>query len=136
MIQKTPDVAFLDINMPGVSIFKSISSLKKPPVIVFQTAYKKFAARAFGINAVDYLLKPISPERFKQAVAKILIALENGKYKNHETGKAGKNIQKISVKIQGAIKVIQVEEKFIKLPLSRAWHSSILMKTGLWEKNI
>jgi DNA-binding LytR/AlgR family response regulator len=67
-----PEVAFLDINMPGVSVFQSIPSLKNPPLIVFQTAYSEHAADAFTINALDYLLKPIRFERLEKAVAKII----------------------------------------------------------------
>ena len=49
------DVAFLDINMPGVSVFKSIAALKNLPLIVFQTAHAEYAVDAFGVNALDYL---------------------------------------------------------------------------------
>lgn len=66
-----PQVAFLDINMPGISVFQSLPSLKNPPLIVFQTAYSEHAAEAFDINALDYLLKPVREERLSQTVAKI-----------------------------------------------------------------
>jgi len=109
IIQKKPDVAFLDINMPGVSVFESIPSLKKPPLIVFQTAYEKFAVNAFGINALDYLLKPVSEERFSRTVDKIKKALEKDKFKIKRSKRV---IEKISVKFQGTIKVIPIAEIF------------------------
>jgi two-component system LytT family response regulator len=72
IIAHKPEVAFLDINMPGMSVFQSIPSLSNPPIIIFQTAYSEHAANAYDINAVDYLLKPVRFERLERAVAKIL----------------------------------------------------------------
>ena len=72
IIVHKPEVVFLDINMPGMSVFQSIPSLQNPPLIIFQTAYSEFAADAFTINALDYLLKPIRFERLENAVAKII----------------------------------------------------------------
>jgi two-component system, LytTR family, response regulator len=70
------DTAFLDINMPGESVFNILEKISPVPVIVFQTAYSEFAVKAFQINAVDYLLKPIdrellakTAERIKKAVS-------------------------------------------------------------------
>ncbi len=109
IVSLKPDVAFLDINMPGVSVFKSISSLQSPPMVVFQTAHSKYAADAFDINALDYLLKPVSRERFGQAVSKIM-----EKRSGFEVDSATKEpeeretVEKISVKAHGAIKIIPV----------------------------
>jgi len=72
IITHKPDVAFLDINMPGMSVFQSIPSLNNPPIIIFQTAYSQHAAAAYDLNALDYLLKPIRFERLEKTVAKIL----------------------------------------------------------------
>lgn len=80
--QHRPDVAFLDINMPGESVFKVIASVNIKPLIVFQTAYSDYGPDAFDINAADYLLKPISRERFYIAVDKILQKLAES---NNET---------------------------------------------------
>lgn len=69
--QLTPDLVFLDIQMPGVSGFEVIASLPKPrPYIIFVTAHDQYAIKAFEINAIDYLLKPFTDERFSQAVGK------------------------------------------------------------------
>jgi DNA-binding LytR/AlgR family response regulator len=77
----SPQVAFLDINMPGASVFNTIPTLKEPPHILFQTAYSEYGAKAFDINAVDYLLKPVSRSRFEQAIGKLkpLIKIESPK---------------------------------------------------------
>ena len=66
-----PDVAFLDIQMPGGNGFDLLERLQNPPAIVFVTAYDEYAIRAFEVNAVDYLLKPIEPERLALAVARL-----------------------------------------------------------------
>ena len=69
------DLLFLDIQMPegtGISLFKS---LIHPPKVIFTTAYPEFAVEGFDLNAVDYLLKPFSFERFSQAISKVRDAL-------------------------------------------------------------
>lgn len=67
-----PDVLFLDIQMPGRTGFQLLESLDTVPLVVFTTAYDEFALKAFEINALDYLLKPITAERLAEAVHKIL----------------------------------------------------------------
>jgi two-component system, LytTR family, response regulator len=66
-----PDVVFLDINMPGKSGFDLIEALKNPPNIIFCTAYDDFALKAFEENAIDYLLKPITPDRLFKSVERL-----------------------------------------------------------------
>ncbi len=112
IVAQEPDVVFSDINMPGVSVFKTVSSLQKPPLIIFQTAHSKYAAEAFDINALDYLLKPISRDRFKQAVTKITEKLETVERTEPPSKEAPDkdHAEKISVKVQGAIKVISLAD--------------------------
>ncbi len=67
------DLIFLDIQMPQILGTDFIGSLKNPPKVIFTTAYRKFAVEGFELNAVDYLLKPISfGERFLKAVSKVM----------------------------------------------------------------
>jgi two-component system, LytTR family, response regulator len=66
-----PDVIFLDIQMPKITGLEMLELIEKPPIIVFSTAYDQFAIDAFERNAVDYLLKPYSKERFKRAIQKV-----------------------------------------------------------------
>lgn len=66
-----PDLLFLDIQMPGRTGFQLLESLDSVPLVVFTTAYDEFALKAFEVNALDYLLKPITAERLSEAVHKI-----------------------------------------------------------------
>jgi two-component system LytT family response regulator len=65
------DVLFLDIQMPGLTGFELIARLTINPLVVFTTAYDQYALNAFDVNSVDYLLKPIEPERLARALDKI-----------------------------------------------------------------
>jgi two-component system LytT family response regulator len=65
-----PELLFLDIQMPGGTGFDLLDRLEHLPRVVFTTAYDKHAVRAFEVNALDYLLKPIEPERLAAAVAR------------------------------------------------------------------
>ncbi len=66
------DLLFIDINMPDLSGLELVSRLEKRPMIIFTTAHKKFAHEGFELEALDYLLKPISFERFEKAINKAL----------------------------------------------------------------
>lgn len=66
-----PDVVFLDIQMPKLDGFEVLSLLETAPVIVFVTAHDEHALRAFEVNALDYLLKPFSEERFAQVLQRV-----------------------------------------------------------------
>ncbi len=66
-----PDLLFLDINMPGRDGFQLLEALELAPHVVFVTAYDEHAVQAFEVNALDYLLKPIDPQRLGAAVEKI-----------------------------------------------------------------
>jgi two-component system LytT family response regulator len=67
-----PDLLFLDIQMPGRTGFQLLESLESVPLVVFTTAYDEFALKAFEVNALDYLLKPIQAERLSEAIHKIM----------------------------------------------------------------
>ncbi|MFC0772453.1 LytR/AlgR family response regulator transcription factor [Terrimonas alba] len=76
--QDAVDLIFLDIQMPQILGTDFLRTLKKPPKVIFTTAFRKFAVEGFELDAVDYLLKPISFERFLKAVNKVMDASLNG----------------------------------------------------------
>jgi two-component system LytT family response regulator len=75
-----PDLVFLDIQMPGLNGFEVLRSLERSqmPAVIFVTAYDKHALEAFDVHAVDYLLKPYQPERFKRALDRARETLRGG----------------------------------------------------------
>ncbi len=66
-----PDLIFLDIQMPVKTGFDLLSELEKTPHVIFTTAYDEYALKAFEVNALDYLLKPIEPKRLADAISKL-----------------------------------------------------------------
>jgi DNA-binding LytR/AlgR family response regulator len=73
ILQQNPiDLLFLDIQMPQILGTQFLRTLKNPPKVIFTTAYRKFAVEGFELDAVDYLLKPITFQRFLKAVNKIM----------------------------------------------------------------
>ena len=66
-----PDLIFLDIQMPGKNGFDLLSEVERAPRVIFTTAYDEYAIKAFEVNALDYLLKPIEPKRLGEALNKL-----------------------------------------------------------------
>jgi two-component system, LytTR family, response regulator len=73
LLAERPDVVFLDVQMPELDGFEVLEALPAElrPSVIFVTAYDEHAVRAFDVNAVDYLLKPVEPRRFEAALAKV-----------------------------------------------------------------
>ena len=65
------DAVFLDIQMPGISGFELLARLREQPLVIFTTAYDQYALRAFEVNSIDFLLKPVEPEELARAVKKL-----------------------------------------------------------------
>src|SRR4026208_1370438 len=72
LTQENIELVFLDINLPKLSGINFIKTFVRPPLIIFTTAYPEFAVEGFELNAIDYLLKPFSFERFLKAVNKAI----------------------------------------------------------------
>ena len=72
----SPDLVFLDIQMPGKTGFDMLLELEKAPHVIFTTAYDEFALKAFEVNALDYLMKPVEPKRLADALHKLQQAEE------------------------------------------------------------
>jgi two-component system LytT family response regulator len=66
-----PDVAFLDVEMPGLDGLAAVRELENPPAVVFVTAYDEYAVEAFALEAVDYILKPVEEKRVAEALRRV-----------------------------------------------------------------
>lgn len=75
--ENNPDLVFLDIQMPKLNGFEMLELIEDNYNIIFTTAYDQYALKAFDVNAIDYLLKPFSKERFNEAVNKVIEKINN-----------------------------------------------------------
>ncbi|RPI04598.1 MAG: DNA-binding response regulator [Ignavibacteriae bacterium] len=82
--EQDPDLLFLDIQMPGETGFDLLEKIDLHTRVIFVTAFDEYALRAFEVNAVDYLLKPVNPERLKTAIER-LDHVESTTFDNHHT---------------------------------------------------
>jgi two-component system, LytTR family, response regulator len=114
--QFRPDLIFLDVQMPKINGFEMLELITDPPPVIFTTAYDEYAIKAFESNAVDYLLKPFSKDRFDKAIQKWLdqrtetIAKTNTQSLLESVAQSPAQNQRIVVKTAGKIKIIPVEE--------------------------
>lgn len=112
--QHNPDLVFLDVQMPRLSGFEMLELLDHPPAVIFTTAFDQYAMDAFEAQAIDYLLKPVSRERFDKAIEK-WIRSSSGNVPARplpalaESSAAGYT-QRIVVKDRGAIRIIPSTE--------------------------
>lgn len=113
-----PDIVFLDIQMPKLTGFEMLELIDAPPFIIFSTAYDEFAIKAFDVNAVDYLLKPYSFERFSEALNKVFKLINTGKSDNinnlvNHLNNEPKIISRVVVKQSGKIIIIPTEDIYV-----------------------
>lgn len=111
------DLIFLDIEMPSKNGMQYYKQLVCQPLVIFTTAYSQYAAEGFNVNAVDYLLKPFTQERFDQAVEKTLFFLD--KYKKAKPSNAIliKSDSKIHKIMAEEIEWIEALDNYIKIRL-------------------
>ena len=118
--QHPVDLLFIDIDMPDISGIDLVRSLTVKPMVIFTTAYKKFAYEGFELEALDYLLKPITIERFSAAVNK---AVDYAKYKNSDRNGADESIyvhseyRMIKISIRD-IEYIESMQDYIKIHIT------------------
>ncbi len=134
--EKTVDVIFLDIKMPKILGTEFLKSLEHPPKVVFVTAYREYAIEGYELDAVDYLLKPVSFERFLKSISKLkrLMGQETEshveEYKSNVNAfvylKVDKNMQKIFV---NDIVYIESWKDYVKVFLGNG--SNVLVKQSI-----
>jgi two-component system, LytTR family, response regulator len=111
--QHQPDLIFLDIQMPKISGFEMLELVEKHPAVIFTTAFDEYAIKAFEVNAVDYLLKPIEAGRFDLAMQKLPAKLGN-EQATHElletAALSPSQNNRVVVKNAGVIKIIPVSD--------------------------
>ncbi len=108
-----PDLVFLDIQMPKITGFEMLELLDEPPAVIFATAFDEFAIKAFESNALDYLLKPFSKDRFDKAVQKFLESNEpahGNVQKVVEEASMAKNQNRVVIKDGSKIRIIPIKE--------------------------
>lgn len=122
-LQANPvDLLFVDIQMPDVTGLQLVAKLEKRPMVVFTTAYKKFAYEGFELEAVDYLLKPIAIERFEKAVQKAVALFElKNKRNNDESIVVRSEYKAIKIALND-IAYIEGMEDYIKIHLLSSRH--------------
>lgn len=115
--QLKPDLIFLDIQMPKITGFEMLELIENPPKIIFITAYDQFAIRAFEVNAVDYLLKPFSEDRFNFSLKKAIARLNDTTNQEKEiknilttTDDKTEILERVIIKDGSKINVIPVDE--------------------------
>lgn len=118
----TIDLLFLDINMPDINGIELVRSLTEKPLIIFTTAYKKFAFDGFELEAVDYLLKPFEFERFSRAVNKAIDYYQHKKSEKADEKEAlfvRSEYQLIKINLE-EIEFIESVEDYLKIYLTAA----------------
>ncbi|MBS4065869.1 MAG: LytTR family transcriptional regulator DNA-binding domain-containing protein [Chitinophagaceae bacterium] len=113
--QHNPDLIFLDVQMPKITGFEMLELLDQPPYIIFTTAFDEYAMQAFEANAVDYLLKPFSQERFDKAINKWMDMKSKSQQQLpqqllQQAGKHPSHNERIVVKTGSRIKIIPLHE--------------------------
>jgi two-component system, LytTR family, response regulator len=116
-----PELLFLDIQMPKLDGFELLEVLDYNPAIIFATAYDQFAIKAFEMNAVDYLLKPFSRERFDNAVQK---AIQRIKLEKSKPDTSLDNLKEHTQESRGTLDrvVTRLGSKVTVIPVDRIWY--------------
>jgi len=114
-----PELIFLDIQMPGKTGFDMLAQLERTPQVIFTTAYDEFALKAFEVNALDYLLKPIEPKRLADAIQKLHLP------ETKETKVEGENFNNNSILTESDQVFVKDGERcwFVKLNEIRLFES-------------
>jgi len=131
----TVDLLFIDINMPDLSGLELVARLETRPMVIFTTAYKKFAYEGFELEALDYLLKPITIERFEKAVQRAAERFELKKTRENEESIVVRSEYKAIKIALNDIAYIEGMEDYIKIHLLSSRHpvTTLMSLKGILE---
>lgn len=104
-----PDLIFLDIQMPRINGFEMLELIENPPAVIFATAFDEYAFNAFEANAIDYLLKPFSIERFERAIQKMQ-GSQHLEQLTQTPGKSPEEQNRIVLRHQGEIRILNTSD--------------------------
>jgi two-component system, LytTR family, response regulator len=108
-----PDLIFLDVQMPKITGFEMLELLDEPPAVIFTTAFDQYALKAFDAKALDYLLKPFSQARFKQAIDRFLDSMGKAPESvrpESDLSQLAEKSNRLVVRVKNEIKIIPVHE--------------------------
>ena len=112
--EHAPDVVFLDVKMPGVDGFEALRRMPPAPrrCVIFVTAFDDYAVRAFDVEAVDYLVKPVDPQRLRAALGRALdrLSVANWRDKSCEPTPCGDYPASVAIKTQGRVRLLPVQD--------------------------
>ena len=112
--ENLPDLIILDVMMPGMTGFDVLDEITHDPYVIFCTAYDQYAIKAFEKNAVDYILKPLDQERFKQGVER---AIARMKMEQNNVGELLRNMKTENKTSYDSHIFVQKSEKLLNLPV-------------------
>ncbi len=132
-----PDLVFLDVQMPRLNGFEMLELLDAPPSVIFTTAFDEYAMKAFEAHAIDYLLKPITKDRFEKAIQKWLVQAAGKTASTNVEELATEKVyegyqHRIVVKDNGRIRIIPADE--IHYLEANDDYVKIVTKDGSWLK--
>lgn len=109
MVGKAVDLLFLDIQMPGISGIEFARQLPQKAMVIFTTAYTEYAIDSYEVSAIDYLVKPIDPERLSQAIAKA---------RNYHNLLAGAELSEESPVINSEHIIVKADRRFVRVRIA------------------
>ncbi|MCE1190457.1 MAG: LytTR family DNA-binding domain-containing protein [Ignavibacteria bacterium] len=140
--EERPDLVFLDIQMPKLTGFEMLELFETPPEVIFITAFDQFALQAFSVNAIDYLLKPFSEERFSEAIERFFkrtsTATEQELTRLQEyVQDTRKNLSRIVIKDanraivvpMNEVQYIEAQDDYVAIYASKKYLKKITLKT-------
>jgi len=136
--KEKPDALFLDVQMPGATGFDLLKALHPPPKTVMVTAYTRYAVQAFDLEAVDYLIKPVTPQRFAQAIHRLETACSKKKSISKTPYTSGDRIclhtphQSMVVPID-SIPLLQADGDFTRIHIPNSAPLMICQPLGSYE---